>query len=105
MRRPELFAIAGSRVAGGREAVVERLGKGLKVNPSTVPVVKALFRMVKTLPDFAWNTRRLPDETLAMREAFQNAKSPEQFLFVALPGALNLPAFSEAKHKQAEQSG
>ena len=102
MRRPELFAIAGSRVAGGRAAVVQRLGKGLKVNPSTVPVVKALFRMVKILPDFAWNTKRLPDETLALREAFQNAKSPEQFLFVALPGALNLPAFSEAKHTQAE---
>jgi hypothetical protein len=102
MRRPELFAIAGSRVTGGRAAVVERLGKGLKVNPSTVPVVKALFRMVKTLPDFAWKTRRLSEETLAMREAFQNAKSPEQFLFVALPGALNLPAFSEAKHTQAE---
>jgi hypothetical protein len=102
MRRPELFAIAGSRVTGGREAVVDRLATGLKVTPSTVPVVRALFRMVKGLPDFAWNTRRLPDATLAMRDAFQNAKSPEQFLFVALPNALNLPAFSEAKHTQAE---
>lgn len=98
MRRPELFAIAGSRVTGGREAVVDRLAKGLKVNPSTVSVVKALFRMVRTLPDYAWNTRRLPDETMAMREAFQNAKSPEQFLFVALPNALDLAPISEAKH-------
>ena len=102
MRRPDLFAIAGSRVLGGRATVVKRLAKGLKVNPSTVPVVKALFRMVKTLPDFAWNTRRLPDDTLAMREAFQNAKSPEQFLFVSLPIALNLPVFSESRHTQAE---
>lgn len=102
MRRPELFAIAGSRVAGARAAVVQRLGIGLKVSPTTVPVVKALFRMVKTLPDFAWNTKRLPGEAIALREAFQNAKSPEQFLFVALPGALNLPAFSDAKETQPE---
>lgn len=102
MRRPELFAIAGSRVTGGRAAVVDRLATGLKVTPSTIPVVKALFRMIKGLPDFAWNTRRLPDATLAMRDAFQNAKSPEQFLFVALPGALNRPAFSAGKHTQAE---
>lgn len=102
LRRPELFAIAGSRVAGGRATVVERLAERLKVNPSTVPVVKALFQMVKTLPVFAWNTKRLPDATLAMRDAFQDAKSPEQFLFVALPGALDLPAFSEAEPKSSE---
>jgi hypothetical protein len=58
--------------------------------------------MVKELPDFAWNTKRLSDATLAMRDVFQNAKSPEQFLFVALPGALNLPAFPEAKCAPAE---
>jgi len=102
MRRPELFAVAGSRILGGRAAVVQRLAKGLNVNPATVPVVRALFRMVKTLPDFAWNTRRLPDTTLEMRDAFQNARSPEQFLFVTLPEALGLPGFSEAKPTRKE---
>jgi len=102
MRRPEFFAVAGSRISGARAAVVQRLAKGLDTNSATVPVVRELFRMVKSLPDFAWNTRRLPDETLALRDAFQNAKSPEQFLFVALPGALNLPVFAEAKYTHAE---
>lgn len=102
MRRPELFAVAGSRVTGARAAVVERLAKGLDVGPATVPVVRSLFRMVKALPDFAWNTRRLPDVTLAMRDTFQNAKSPEQFLYKTLPEALNLPAVSETKHSRAE---
>ena len=95
MRRPELFAIAGSRIAGGRISIVQRLAKGLKVNSATVPVVRALFGMVKALPDFAWNTRRLPGKALLLREAFQNAKSPEKFLFVDIPGALGLQAFSE----------
>ena len=102
MRRPELFAVAGSRILGGRAAVVERLGKGLGVNAATVPVVKALFRMVKGLPDFTWNTRRLPAATLALRDTFQNARSPEHFLYVALPEALGLPPFSEAKPNKTE---
>ncbi len=105
MRRPEFFAVAGSRISGGRAAVVHRLGKGLNVKPATVSVVRALFRMVKSLPDFAWNTRRLPETTLALRDSFQNAKSPEQFLFVALPEALRLPVFSEAEYTTDEIDG
>jgi len=102
IRRPELFAVAGSRISGGRAAVVERIAKGLNVNPATVPVVRALFRMVKSLPDFAWSTRRLPTTALALRDSFQHAKSPEQFLFTALPEALGLPVFTEAKFKREE---
>lgn len=102
MRRPELFAFAGSRVKGGRAAVVQRLGKGLNVSLATVPVVRALFRMVKALPEYAWNTRQLPPEVLALRDAFQNAKSPERFLFVAVPAALGLPEFSERTPRPGE---
>jgi hypothetical protein len=102
MRRPDLFAIAGSRIIGDRAMVVQRLAKGLKCQPATVSVVRALFGMVKGLPDFAWNTRRLPDTTQAFRETFRNAKSPEQFLFVLLPESLGLPLFSEQKPKQSD---
>lgn len=41
MRRPELFAVTGSQIAGARALVIERLAKGLKVDPATVPVVRA----------------------------------------------------------------
>jgi hypothetical protein len=97
MRRPELFAIAGSLIAGKRALVVERLAKGLNVKAATVPVVRALFRIVKALPEFAWNTRRLPSTALTVRDTFLKAKSPEQFLFVLLPVALGLPPISESK--------
>ncbi len=102
MRRPELFAIAGSRVKGPRALVVDRLAKGLKVETATVPIVRALFRMVKTFPDFAWSTRQLSRETLALRDAFHNAKSPERFLFLTLPQALGLPPFSDRKPKSSD---
>jgi hypothetical protein len=102
MRRPELFAFAGSRVKGGRADVVSRLGEGLQVPPTTVPVVRALFRIVKSLPEYAWNTRQLPSEVLALRDAFHNAKSPERFLFVQVPAALGRPEFSERRPKPQE---
>jgi hypothetical protein len=95
MRRPELFAIAGSRVKGARAEVVTRLAKGLGTKPATVTVVRELFKMVRSLPEYAWRTNRLPDTALKMRVAFDNAKSPEQFLFVELPQALERPVFSE----------
>jgi len=88
MRRPELFAVAGSHMSPGRTAVVERIAKGLSVEPATVPVVRALFRIVKGLPEFARSTMKLTPTTIAMRQAFATAKSPERFLFSELPRAL-----------------
>jgi hypothetical protein len=95
MRRPELFAIAGSRVKGARAEVVNRLAKGLGTKPATVTVVRELFKMVRSLPEFAWRTNRLPETTRKMRVAFDSAKSPERFLFVELPQSLERPVFSD----------
>jgi hypothetical protein len=99
LRRPDLLAIAGSQVAGSRAAVVTRLAKGLGTRPATVPVVKALFRMVKALPEFAWRTSRLSPTTIRLREAFERAKSPERFLFVDVPTALDVPGFPDTEGK------
>lgn len=95
MRRPELFAVAGHRLQGERAAVVARLSKSLEVKSATVPVVRALIRMVRSLPDAAWRTRQLPAEALKLREAFEQARSPERLLFVDLPLALGEAPFNE----------
>jgi len=96
MRRPELFAVGGSRIRGERKAVLERMAKGLRVKAALVPVVRALVRMVRSVPDSAWRTQRLPQEVLALREAFDKAKSPERLLFFDLPVALGLEPFSDS---------
>lgn len=95
MRRPELFAVAGSRVSGEREAVVRRLANGLQCKPAVVPVVRALLRMVRGLPEHAWKTRRLPENVLAMRDAFERARSPERLLFQELPSALGVTVLAQ----------
>lgn len=97
MRRPELFAIAGCRITGGRAVVVDRIAKGLGAPPATAAVVRALFRMLKGLPEFARSTMKLSAPTLALRHAFTNAKSPERFLFAEVPEALQVPPFGKGK--------
>ena len=86
-----MFAVAGCRVTGAREQVVSRLARGMGVKtPEVVPVVRALVKMVRSLPEYAWKTRRLPAPVLAVREAFEKARSPEKLLFLDLPAALGL---------------
>jgi hypothetical protein len=93
MRRPELFAIAGTRVQGEREAVVNRIAQGLRAQPTTVAVIRALLGMVRGFPDTAWRTRNLPGEVLALRNALEQARSPERLLFVEIPEALGVERF------------
>jgi len=97
MRRPELFAVAGSELSGERAAVLERLGQSLNVPSSLVSVVRALVRMVRSLPDTAWRVKDMSPDIVRVREVFERAKSPEKLLFVDLPGALELPPFGSSE--------
>lgn len=100
LRRPELFALAGCRVAGLRAAVVERMARGLRVPPYVMPVTRAVIGRLKALPEYAWRTRRLPEVALNLRRAVEITRSPEHFLFVEVPEALGLLAFAEGEFDQ-----
>lgn len=102
LRRPELFAVAGSRVTGSRAAVVDRLARGLGVAPAALPVVRDLIRRLRSLPDHAWKTQRLSPRALALRRAVEAARSPEQLLFHDLPAALDVPPFPEVDDAEYE---
>ncbi len=93
MRRPELFAIAGSRLSGERVVVVQRLARGLGTKPAILPVVREVLRRVRALPEYAWRTRRLSERSLALRNAIERARSPERLLFYDLPEALDEAPF------------
>jgi hypothetical protein len=95
LRRPELFAVAGCRVTGPRAAVVERMARGLRTAPAALPVVRELVRRLKSLPEHAWRTQRLAPQTLGVRRAVEQARSPESLLFHELPAALELSFFGD----------
>lgn len=97
MRRPELFAVGGVRLTGARQAVIERLARGLNVEPAVLPVVRALLRMVRSLPEHAWRTRQLPPEVIQVREACATARAPERLLFYDLPVALGEMPFGDTE--------
>ncbi|WP_291426734.1 hypothetical protein [Deinococcus sp.] len=96
MRRPELFAVMGSELKGARAAVIQRMARGYNTEPALVPVVRALYKGVKSLPDTAQRTKRLPEEVLRLRDSFNQARSPEQLLFQDIPEALGLPPLTDA---------
>ncbi len=90
MRRPELFALAGCRVQGDRQLIVDRLARGFGVSSAVVPVVRAMLKMVRGLPEHTWKTRDISKRLLALRDAFEKARSPERLLFHDLPIALDI---------------
>ena len=94
LRRPELFALVGVRMAQAHEAIVVRMAKSLGTEPLILPVVRDLIRRVKTLPEFAWHTQHLSEEAVAVRRAFEQANVAERLLFHDLPTAVKLSPFS-----------
>jgi hypothetical protein len=102
LRRPELFAVAGCRIEGKRVAILERFGRGLDVQAAAMPVVRALIRNLKALPEHAWRTQRLPDDVLVVRRTIETARSPERLLFHDLPEALGLRSFDERDADDAQ---
>ncbi|MFC6593152.1 hypothetical protein ACFP81_15190 [Deinococcus lacus] len=96
IRRPELFAVMGSELKGAQAAVVERLARGYKTQPALVPTVRALYKGVRSLPETAQRTKRLPEEVLKLRDAFAQARSPEQLLFMDIPQVLGLAPLTDA---------
>lgn len=93
LRRPDLFSIAGVRITGPRALILERFAQGLNVEAAAMPVVRMLIRQLKALPDYSWRTNELPATTIAVRQAIDQARSPEQLLFSDLPVALGMKPF------------
>ena len=102
LRRPELFSVAGCRVEGPRVIILERFARGLDTQPAAMFVVRALILNLKSLPEHAWRTQRLPAEALTVRRVIETARSPERLLFRELPEAVNLPPFDEGHVELAQ---
>lgn len=93
-RRPDLFSVSGARLTGARKAVVERLAKGLKQSAQTASVVRALFRILSTLPPVTLKTTKsIYSQAIQMRDCLQLAQSPEELLFVDLPKCFGVDPF------------
>jgi len=95
LRRPELFAIAGCRITGTLQTIVERFAHAYHTEAAVMPVVRALVRGIKSLPEHTLRTSRLSDRAKQVRSAIEQARSPEALLFVDLPAIFGLKSFNQ----------
>lgn len=99
-RRPDLFAVSGAKLDGTRKAVVERLAVGLQQPPKIASVVRALYHGLNSLPPVTQKTSRIEDAAaIKVRDCLLQASSPEQLLFVDLPGCFGLQPFMQGQNR------
>jgi hypothetical protein len=97
-RRPELFGVAGCRITGALKTIVERFAQAYHTEASAMPVVRALVRGIKSLPEHTLRTNRLSDHTKLVRSAIEQARSPEALLFIDLPAAFGMKSFNQSRN-------
>lgn len=98
IKRPEDYRLQGCRIAGERQAVLDRFARGLlrsEEERTLVNVVRQLYRVFNKLPEYTSRTRRLEGAARALRDIFKESKEPEQLLFSDLPRLLGARAFVE----------
>lgn len=102
-RRPDLFSVSGARLDGIRRIVVERLAKGLNTPPKTASVVRALFRVINSLPPITLKSSKFNQKiVMDMREKFLHARSPEDLLFSELPGCFDMKPFLHKEKREKD---
>jgi len=104
-RRPELFSVSGVRLDGIRQAVVERLAKGLKQPAKIAPVVRSLFKTLNSLPNVTLKTNKVKNKkAILMRDCLLKAQAPEQLLFIDLPKCFGLASFKEGEERTEDMT-
>ena len=94
LARPEPFALRLSRTEGVRLPLYRRLAQALAPRaleqpqqPALLAVVLPLLRLLKSLPEYSRQTRRVSVEAQAIRRALRETRSPDALLFTELPQA------------------
>ena len=100
LRRSELFSVAGCKIAGTCQTIIERFARGYQTEAAVMPVVRVLICGLKSLPEHTWRTTRISEHAQGIRAAMDQAKSPERLLFSDLPLALGLEPFEDKRLDQ-----
>ena len=93
VKRPDMFQVQRFRIQGLRRSIFEEYRKvvsGGAQPKSILEVAKPLAAFMQELPEYTLKTRTgLSRQALAVREAFNLAKSPNKLIFEGLPKALD----------------
>lgn len=93
VKRPDMFQVQRFRIQGLRKSIFEEYRKvisGGKQPRTILHIAKPLAAFMQGLPEYTLKTRiGLSKQAIAVREAFQLAKSPNKLVFEGLPRALD----------------
>lgn len=114
-KRPELFSLRHFAPTGIRKKVFQFYKRLLNAQPeitdasirnaSMVSVVGPLVQFANRLSPYARQTKSVSKHAQNVRNALLRAKEPIQLLFVELPEALGLEAFTNNSHVEDDKSG
>lgn len=104
LKTPERFALKRASLVGVRASVFEQLrqtltptapmaGRRLR-NETTLSVVRPLVTFAAELPEYTQRTKSISETAQQVCAALLTAREPDELLFVQLPQACGLPAFS-----------
>jgi hypothetical protein len=104
LKTPERFAVKRASLVGVRATVFEQLrqtlaptastgGRRLR-NETTLSVVRPLVTFAAGLPEYTQRTKSMSETAQRVCAILLSAREPDELLFVELPEACGLPAFS-----------
>lgn len=103
VKRPDEFTVQRFKIDGMRASIFEQYSQvllGDKKTTTLLELAKPLANFMGGLPDFTKQTKReLSVKAIAIRTAFNLAKSPERLLFEELPASLGYAKISTSKSK------
>jgi hypothetical protein len=113
LTRHQHFALRLGRADGARGEVYRRFAAEFApralaqpVQPALLTVTLPLFRLMRDLPEFSRQTRRISERAQAFRNALRESRAPDQLLFELLPAACGMPPFlPDAQVDQAQLDG
>jgi hypothetical protein len=110
LTRHQHFALRLSRAEGARWEVYRRFAAAFApraltqaVQPALLTATLPLFRLMRDLPAWSRQTRRISERAQAFRRALHDAHAPDQLLFELLPAACGLPPFQPDTPGDPEQ--
>lgn len=103
VKRPDEFTIQRFKIDGMRASIFAQYSQvllGDKKSATLLELAKPLANFMGNLPDYTKQTKReLSAKAIAIRTAFNLARSPERLLFEELPAALGYEKVSSSKNK------
>ena len=107
VKRPDQYSVQRFRIEGMRASIFKQyqdVVSGGKTPKTVLEVARPLASFMGALPEYTQKTKAgLSKQALAVRNAFNLAKSPEQLIFEGLPKALGFKRLDSVDEKQISQ--